>query len=171
MIAEELNYDQITSKIIDRVDVWRFWFYEDVRNSIRYPKSYSPGDAVSCCIFAYPNETSVITIETLTSDNDGGGLNSNDSIEFKLQYTLSDDVNNPKTYPMFSVDLKNYPQYKLWSGNGGDIAHVFPLYKSFKLSKIPDYKKIRIFNISMRQTKGIEKGNECNLMVNYTHDL
>jgi len=60
MIAEELNYDQITSKIIDRVDVWRFWFYEDVRNSIRYPKSYSPGDAVSCCIFAYPNETSVI---------------------------------------------------------------------------------------------------------------
>jgi len=171
MIAEELNYDQITTKIIDRVDVWRFWFYEDVRNSIRYPKSYSTGDAVSCCFFAYPNETSVITIETLTSDSDGGGLNSNDSIEFKLQYTLSDDVNNPKTYPMFSVDLKNYPHYKIWSGNVGDIAHVFPLYKSFKLSKIPDYKKIRIFNISMRQTKGTEKGNECNLMVNYTHDL
>jgi len=170
MIAEELNYNQITSKIIDRVDVWRFWFYEDVRNSIRYPKSYSTGDAVSCCIFAYPNETSVITIETLTSDNDGGGLNSNDSIEFKLQYTQSDDVNNSKTYPMFSVDLKDYPNYKLWSGTTEDV-HVFPLYKSFKLSKIPDYKKIRIFNISMRQTKGTEKGNECNLMVNYTHDL
>jgi len=62
MIAEELNYNQITSKIIDRVDVWRDWFYEDVRKSIRYPKSYTPGDTVSCCIFAYPNETSVITI-------------------------------------------------------------------------------------------------------------
>jgi len=170
MIAEELNYNQITSKIIDRVNVWRFWFYDDLRNSIRYPKSYSPGDTVSCCIFAYPNETSVITIETLTSDSDGGGLNSNDSIEFKLQYTLSDDVNNPKTYPMFSVDLKDYPKYKLWSGNI-QAAIVFPLYKSFKLSKIPDYKKIRIFNISMRETKGTEKGNECNLMVNYTHDL
>jgi len=170
MIAEELNYDQITSKIIDRVDVWRYWFYEDVRNSIRYPKSYSPGDTISCCFFAYPNETSVITIQTLTSDNDDGGLNSNDSIEFKLQYTLSDDVDNPKTYPMFSVDLKDYPKYKLWSANA-QVAYVFPLYKSFKLSKIPDYKKIRIFNISMRQTKGTEKGNECNLMVNYTHDL
>jgi len=107
----------------------------------------------------------------LTSDNDGGGLNSNDSIEFKLQYTLSDDANNPKTYSMFLVDLKDYPNYKLWSGTTSDFAHVFPLYKSFKLSKIPDYKKIRIFNISMRQTKGTEKGNECNLMVNYTHDL
>jgi len=170
MIAEELNYNQITSKIIDRVDVWRDWFYEDVRKSIRYPKSYTPGDTVSCCIFAYPNETSVITIETLTSDGGGGGLNSNDSIEFKLQYTLSDDANNPKTYPMFSVDLKDYPKYKLWSANA-QVAHVFPLYKSFKLSKIPGYKKIRIFNISMRQTKGTEKGNECNLMVNYTHDL
>jgi len=107
----------------------------------------------------------------LTSDSDGGGLNSNDSIEFKLQYTLSDDVNNSKTYPMFSVDLKDYQHYKLWSGFTGDVAHVFPLNKSFKLSKIPDYKKIRIFNISMQQTKGTEKGNECNLMVNYTHDL
>jgi len=170
MIAEELNYNQITTKIIDRVDVWRFWFYEDVRNSIRYPKSYSPGDTVPCCFFAYPNETSVITIQTLTSDGDGGGLTSDDSIEFKLQYTLSDDIDNPKTYPMFSVDLKDYPKYKIYS-NFNDAAYVFPLYKSFKLSKIPDYKKICIFNISMRQTKGTEKGNECNLMVNYTHDL
>jgi len=127
MIAEELNYNQITSKIIDRVDVWRFWFYDDLRNSIRYPKSYSAGDAVSCCIFAYPNETSVITIQTLTSDSDGGGLNSNDSIEFKLQYTLSDDANNPKTYLMFSVDLKDYPYYKIRSGIYGDVARVFPL--------------------------------------------
>jgi len=83
---------------------------------------------------------------------------------------LSDDANNQKTYPMFSVDLKDYPKYKLWSANA-QVAYVFPLYKSFKLSKIPGYKKIRIFNISMRQTKGTEKGNECNLMVNYTHDL
>jgi len=171
MIAEELNYNQITTKIIDRVDVWRDWFYDDLRNSIRYPKSYSAGDTVSCCFFAYPNETSVITIETLTSDDDGGGLNSNDSIEFKLQYTLSDDVNNPKTYPMFSVDLKDYPKYILPYAHVGYKSFIFPLYKSFKLSKIPDYKKIRIFNISMRQTKGTEKGNECNLMVNYTHDL
>jgi len=106
----------------------------------------------------------------LTSDEDGGGLNANDSIEFKLQYALSDDVNNSKTYPMFSIDLKDYPHYKLWSNNGGQVALVFLLNKSFKLLNIPNYKKIRIFNISMQQTKGTEKGNECNLMVNNTQD-
>jgi len=170
MLAEELNYNQITTKIINRIDVWRTWFYLQLsKTTAKYPRSYSDGDTVSCCFHtALPNETSVITIHTLTSDDDGGGLTSNDSIEFKLQYTLSDDVNNPKTRPLFTVDLKDYPHYKLWSGSYGEVAHVFPLNKSFKLSNIPDYKKIRVFNISMRQTKGTEKGNECNLMINYT---
>src|SRR6056300_53272 len=170
MLAEELNFDQIRTKIIDRVDVWRDWFYLQLsKTTAKYPRSYSNGDTASCCFHtALPNETSEITIHTLTSDNDGSGLTSNDSIEFKLQYTLSDDVNNPKTRPLFTVDLKDYPHYKLWSGSYGEVAHVFPLNKSFKLSNIPNYKKIRVFNISMRQTKGTEKGNECNLMVNYT---
>ena len=169
MLAEELNHNQITTKIIDRIDVWRAWFYLNLsKTTVRYPRSYYNGDTVSSCFHSsLPNETSEITIETLTSDNDGGGLTSNDSIEFKLQYTLSDDVNNPKTYKMFTVDLADYTKYRIRDADTSWV-YIFPLKKVFKLSNIPDYKKIRVFNISMQQTKGTEKGNECNLMINYT---
>ena len=167
MIAEELNSKQITEKILNRVDIWRNWYYEDIRkSSLRYPKRYTIGDTVSCSILVYPNETSEVNIHTLTSNNDGGGLDANDSITFALQYTISDDAMKPKTHPMFSVDLKNYPRYQLL--NSGGVAHIFPLNKKFKLSKIPNFQKIRIFNISIKQSKGTEKGNECSLMVNFT---
>ena len=169
MIAEELNSKQITEKILNRVDIWRDWFYENIRkSSVRYPKSYTIGDTVSCSMLVYPNETSEVNIHILTSDNDGGGLDANDGLAFALQYTTSDDATNPKTHPMFSVDLKDYPKYKLYNNDSSRIAHIFPLNKKFKLSKIPNYEKIRIFNISIKQSKGTEKGNECSLMVNFT---
>ena len=83
MIAEELNSKQITEKILNRVDIWRDWFYETIKKSVaRYPKSYTIGDTVSCCMLVYPNETSEVNIHTLTSDDDGGGLNANDSLNF-----------------------------------------------------------------------------------------
>ena len=60
-------------------------------------------------------------------------------LTFTLQYTTSDDATNPKTHPMFSVDLKDYPFYKLWNSVCMEIAAYF----SFK-QKIQTFKNTKL---------------------------
>jgi len=169
MIAEDyFTSDEIMEKIKKRVHIRQDWCYGSISlKQARYPNNYSNSHTMSCCLLVYPNETSEIMIQSLTSDNTGGGLNNKDRISFSIQYTTTTS-SKPSKEHLFDVDLKDYPKYLFWDGQG--IKHIFPINKSYKLSNINNYKDIRIFNIFILQSWGDEKGNECSLLINYTQN-
>jgi len=124
----------------------------------------------SSCIYTIPNETSVITIQTLTTDDDGHSnsrLVPNDSILFGIQYTTTS--NNTTNKNVVYVNLNTKKRYKINDGQG--VRYVYVINFGYYLSNISNYKDIRVFTVWIAQTGGINKGNETSVMVNYTQDI
>ena len=169
MIAEDLTSEQIIEKNKKRVYIRQDWNYGGLSaKQERFPNNYVNSHTMSCCLLVYPNETSEIIIQSLTSDDTSNGLTDKDSISFSIQYTTTTSTHPLKKY-LFDVNLKDYPKYLFWDGQG--IIYIFPINKSYKLSNINNYKDIRIFNIFIKQSKETEKGNEVSVVVNYTQDI
>jgi len=162
MLAENEYGWQTIRKNTKRIDIWRDWQFKTMRSGSGwfYPEFYTS------CIYTIPNETSVITIQTLTSDNDGFGLNYDDCIIFKIRCALTAGANY---YTLINVYLKNKKRYKIIDGEG--VKYVFLINFGYYLSNIPNYKDIRAFTLMINQTCGINKGNETSVMVNYTQDI
>jgi len=164
MLAENEYGWQTIRKNTKRINIWRDWHYKGIRKG--YLKNPNIIES-SSCIYTIPNETSVFTIQTLTTDDDDGGLVPNDTIVFGIQYTTRSNDNYTK---QIDFDyLINNNRYKIIDGQG--VKYVYEINTGYYLSNIPNYKDIRVFCIWISQTGGIGKGNETSVLVNYTQDI
>jgi len=163
MLAENEYGWQTIRKNTKRIYIWRDWHYKRIlKGIIKSPNIIE----TSSCIYTIPNETSVITIQTLTIDDDGG-LVPNDAVIFGIQYTTRSNDNYTK---QIDLDyLNNNNRYKIIDGQG--VRYVYEINTGYYLSNIPNYKDIRVFSVCIAQTGGINKGNETSVLVNYTQDI
>jgi len=162
MLAENEYGWQTIRKNTKRINIWRDWNYKGISNkNITNPNLTKS----SSCIYTIPNETSVITIKTLTIDE--GGLVSNDAVIFGIQYTTRSNDNYTKQIDWYY--LKNNKRYKIIDGQG--VRYVYEINTGYYLSNIPNYKDIRVFTVWIAQGSGIVKGNETSVFVNYTQDI
>jgi len=124
MLAENEYGWQTIRKNTKRINIWRdFQYKTTVKGYPLYP------DIIKCssCIYTIPNETSVITIQTFTTDDDihsNNRLFLNDSITFGIQYTTTTS-NSSTDLQMINVKLKNNNRYKINDGQG--VKYVFIL--------------------------------------------
>jgi len=163
MLAENEYGWQTIRKNTKRIDIWRDWNYKEIKKGYMI----NPNIIENCsCIYTIPNETSVITIQTLTIDDDGG-LVPNDSILFGIKYTTTS--NKDIDTGMVNVKLNTKKRYKINDGQGVKIVYIINF--GYYLSNISNYKDIRVFSVWISQTGGIVKGNETSVMVNYTQDI
>lgn len=167
MLAEnEYAWQTIEKNTTKRINIYRDWHYKGLNGVItKWPQIVN----MSSCIYTVPNETSTITIQTLTTDDDGhtSRLVPNDTIRYGIQYMTTD---NTRFYKDIADDkLFNNKKYKIMDGQG--VKYVYVIDYSFKLSIFPNYKNIRVFSLFLVQTGGVDKGNETSLLVNYTQDL
>jgi len=169
MLAENEYGWQTIRKNTKRINIWRDWHYKAIGTPYTY-RTYPNIIESSSCIYTIPNETSVITIQTLTTDDDGHSnsrLVSNDSINFGIQYTTRSNDNYTKK--IVTDYLNNNNRYKIIDGQG--VKYVYEINFGYYLSNIPNYKDIRVFCVWIGQDGGIVKGNETSVMVNYTQDI
>jgi len=163
MLAENEYGWQTIRKNTKRIDIWRDWQFK------RIGKGYMANPNLiesSSCIYTIPNETSVITIQTLTIDDDGG-LVPNDAVVFGIQYTTRSNHNYTKQIDLHYLNKNK--RYKIIDGQG--VRYVYEINTGYYLSNIPNYKDIRVFCVWMAQRTGIAKGNETSVLVNYTQDI
>jgi hypothetical protein len=175
MISENLTSNQIISTLRNKTVIWFAWRYENVKANTDVFPEYTVregGDAPFCTIAVTPNKTSTIMIHSLSSDADGGGLNSADSFTVKIAYRTTANPNTDTKHTMFVLNLADYTRYGYTAASGitGGL-YTFPIEKSFKLSNIPNYKNIRVFSITIRPQDSYTKGNECNMHICYKQNL
>jgi len=161
MLSENEYGWQTIRKNTKRIDIWRDWHYKGISSKYR-----TNPDIIntSSCIYTIPNETSVITIQTLTIDDDGGLVPKN-TIVFGIEYTTSNGSRTSKQIDWHYLNNR----YKIIDGQGE--KYVYEINFGYYLSNIPNYKDIRIFSIWIAQGTGIVKGNETSVLVNYTQDI
>jgi len=169
MLAEnEYAWQIIEKNTTKRINIYRDWHYKTIESST----TGTQPDIIkySGCIYTVPNETSVITIQTLTTDDDGHSsrLVPNDTIAFVIQYTTTTS-NGSYTKEITRDKLSNNNRYKIIDGQ--TVKYVYVINFSYHLSNISNYKNIRVFSIYMNQAGGVIKGNETSLIVNYTQDI
>jgi len=168
MLAENEYGWQTIRKNMKRINIWRDWQCKRILSGAQtFPNIIES----SSCIYTIPNETSVITIQTLTTDDDGHSnsrLVPNDSIAFEIQYTTTTS-NGSTSMQMVNVNLNTKKRYKINDGQG--VRYVYVINIGFYLSNISNYKDIRVFSVWIVQTGGINKGNETSVLVNYTQDI
>jgi len=142
MLVENEYCWQTIRKNTKRINIWRDWHFKGIQSNVNYfyPEFYTS------CIYTIPNETSVITIQTLTSDNDGFGLNSDDCITFRIRCALTAGTGY---YTLNKVYLKNKKRYKIIDGEG--VNYVFLINFGYYLSNIPNYKDIRVLTLCIDQ--------------------
>jgi len=166
MLAENEYGWQTIRNNTKRINIWRDWNYKGIGNIYVNPNNLES----SSCIYTIPNETSVITIQTLTTDDDGHSnsrLVSNDGIAFGIRYTTISNVNYTK---QIDIDyLNNNNRYKIIDGQG--VKYVFEINTGYYLSNLPNYKDIRVFWLIIGQVSGVVKGNETSVLINYTQDI
>ena len=173
MISEDLTSNQIISTLRNKTVIWFAWRYERVlKNTDVFPEYVvrSNGYMPFCTLAVTPNETSTITIHSISSDSDGGGLNSTDSFTVKLAYRTKTNPNTDAKHTMFALNLSDYTRYGHTASVTGGL-YTFPIEKSFKLSNIANYKDIRVFSITIRPQDSYTKGNECKMHICYTQNL
>lgn len=154
--------------IHNRLSFFRIWHYRGLTSSFQYPSHPTSGDSESP-MFLSPNSTSKLTIVGLTSDLDGGGLDSADGLEFNIQYVLADGTNHQKT--ILQMDLSNtlrYPKLAIQDGQG--TKHNYAIFHNFYINAITNYQDIRLIFIGIRQYKGVVHGNETTIVVGYSQD-
>jgi len=95
MLAENEYGWQTIRKNTKRINIWRDFHFKEV---LKLKRPTNP-DIVetSSCIYTIPNETSVITIQTLTTDDDGGLL-PNDAIAYGIEYTTTTSNGSTKIH-------------------------------------------------------------------------
>jgi len=165
MLTENEYGWQTIRKNTKRLNIWRDLHYEGIGDFYVHPNLIKS----SSCIYTIPNESSVITIQTLTTD-DGHSYNrlvSNDGVIFAIQYTTRSNDNYTKQ--IYLDYLNNNNRYKIIDGQG--VKNVFEINTGYYLSNIPNYKDIRVFTVWLAQGRGIIKQNEASVMVNYTQDI
>jgi len=170
MLSENEYGWQTIRKNTKRINIWRDWHYKAIGTPYTY-RTYPNIIESSSCIYTIPNETSVITIQTLTTDDDGHSnsrLVPNDSIVFGIQYTTTTS-NGSANIQMDIVKLNTKKRYKINDGQG--VRYVYVINIGFYLSNISNYKDIRVFSVWIGQVGGIIKGNETSVLVNYTQDI
>ena len=171
MLAEnEYAWQIIEKNTTKRINIYRDWEYKTLHSSSTSAGTHPDIIYTSGCIYTVPNETSVITIQTLTTDDDGHSsrLVPNDTIAFGIQYTTT--TSNGSYIKTITRDkLNNYNRYKIIDGQ--TVKYVYVINFSYYLSNISNYKNIRVFSIYMNQAGGVIKGNETSLIVNYTQDI
>jgi len=164
MLSENEYGWQTIRKNTKRINIWRDFQYKGIVSGY----IISPNIIENCsCIYTIPNETSVITIQTLTTDDDGHSnsrLVPNDSILFGMEYTTTSNSTTDKQ--MVNVKLNTKKRYKINDGQG--VRYVYVINFGFYLSNISNYKDIRVFTVWISQSGDIVKGNETSVMVNYT---
>jgi len=168
MLAENEYGWQTIRKNTKRINIWRDFQCKGIVSGYRlFPNIIES----SSCIYTIPNETSVITIQTLTTDDDGHSnsrLVPNDGIVFGIQYTTT--TSNGSANIQIDTDyLNNNNRYKIIDGQG--VKYVYEINTGYYLSNIPNYKDIRVFSVWIAQGSGIVKGNETSVLVNYTQDI
>jgi len=166
MLAEnEYAWQIIEKNTTKRINIYRDWHYANIGAMNQWPDIIK----YSSCIYTIPNETSVITIQTLTTDVDGhtSRLVPNDNISYVLQYTTTS--NEKQKITIDGDALHNNKRYKIIDGQ--TVKYVYDISFSYHLSNISNYKYIRVFSIGLLQTYGPAKGNEVSLLVNYTQDI
>jgi len=168
MLAENEYGWQTIRKNTKRIDIWRDFQYKGILSGTQtFPNVIEN----SSCIYTIPNESSVITIQTLTTDDDGHSnsrLVPNDGIVFGIQYTTT--TSNGSTSIQIDTDyLNNNNRYKIIDGQG--VKYVYEINTGYYLSNIPNYKDIRVFSVWIGQIQGVVKGNETSVLVNYTQDI
>jgi len=162
MLVENEYAWQTIKKNTKRINIWRDWNYKGISNKyITNPNLIKS----SSCIYTIPNETSVITIKTLTIDD--GGLVPNDAVIFGIQYTTRSNDNYTKQIDWHYLKINK--RYKIIDGQG--VRYVYEINTGYYLSNIPNYKDIRVFTVWIAQGSGIVKGNETSVFVNYTQDI
>jgi len=167
MLAENEYGWQTIRKNTKRINIWRDFHFKGIGNFFINPNVIES----SSCIYTIPNETSVITIQTLTTDDDGhpnSRLVPNDGIIFGIEYTTT--TSNGSYKKQIDTDyLNNNNRYKIIDGQG--VKYVYEINTGYYLSNIPNYKDIRIFSLCIAQIQGVVKGNETSVLVNYTQDI
>jgi len=165
MLAENEYGWQTIRKNTKRINIWRDFHFKEVLKDKWATNSNNL--ETSSCIYTIPNETSVITIQTLTIDDDGG-LVPNDVIAYGIQYTTTTS-NGSTQIQLGAYRLYKKNRYKIIDGEG--VKYVYEINTGYYLSNIPNYKDIRVFSVWIAQTGGINKGNETSMMINYTQDI
>ena len=172
MIAEDLNIEQITD-ILDH-DMRFNWRYERPGSAAyAFPEvtTRGSGDLPFCILAIAPNESSTITIHSLTSDDDSNSrLVRDDALSIAVAYWT--EKNSEERFierHLFDIKPFDYPKYK-FTTNTGDVT-TFLINKSYKLSDHSriSYKDIRVFTITMKVKTGFKDGNELNMTVSYKH--
>ena len=137
-------------------------------NSFQYPAHPSSGDS-EAPMFLQPNHTSKISIIGLTSDLDGGGLDTTDGLEINIQYTMIDGSINQKT--ILQMDLSDTSKFKkLVIQDGQSTKHNYSIFHDFYLNTITNYQNIRLLFVGIKQYKGNVHGNETTLIVSYEQE-
>ena len=108
-----------------------------------------------------------ITIVSLASDNDLGGLTSTDTIRFYLKYVVHDGTNPQTTHEIviLTANLANYQRYSIDDQQGP--VHCFNLMYRYNLNQIQDYQNIKLMYIGVAQSVGQTHGNEVNVVVGF----
>jgi len=167
VLASDLNSRQIISQIDIKRSIWKELYYNTLSSVIQYPSNPGQGWCTNIVYTEKPNDSSRVTLTSLVSDDDGGGLVDADYIRFFIQYVKSDNSRND--IQVLTIKVGDYTKLRFIDGQGNK-DHIF-LDKTFYLKDIGSgYENIRIISVGVQQVGGTVKGNEISVVVNFKQD-
>ena len=118
-----------------------------------------------------PSNQSYLTLISLTTDDDSGGLTSTDTIQFYLKYVVHDGTNPPTTHEtvILTANLANYQHYSI--DDEQESTHSFIINHKYNLNQIQGYQNIKLLFVEIKHSGGVPHGNEILLEVKFTDPI